>query len=94
MRYSCVFKNNTAIHKVGVEIEYIQTKIASIKTSLESYGVRANSEGESSRFERQRLLRRSYPHIVEEDNVGLDDDIKTIVEHLVKEKRQCQLVSI
>ncbi|GMP37660.1 hypothetical protein CsSME_00009245 [Camellia sinensis var. sinensis] len=95
MRYSCVFKNHTAIHKVGVEIEYIKTKIVdSIRTSLESYGVRANSEGESSRLERQQLLRRSYPHIVEEDNVGLDDDIKTIVEHLVKEERQCQLVSI
>ncbi|KAI7981821.1 putative disease resistance protein [Camellia lanceoleosa] len=48
IRYSCVFKNNTAIHKVKVEIESIKTKIASIKTSLETYSIRANSEGESS----------------------------------------------
>ncbi|KAI8024823.1 putative disease resistance protein [Camellia lanceoleosa] len=64
MRYSCVFKNNTTIHKVRVEIEYIKTKIASIRTSLESYGVRANSEGESSRFERQRLILISWRRIM------------------------------
>ncbi|KAL7235459.1 hypothetical protein ACSBR1_018874 [Camellia fascicularis] len=86
--------NNTAIHKVVVEIESIKTMIASIRTSLETYNVMANSEGESLRFERQWLLRRSYPHIVEEDIVGLDDDIKTIAEYLVKEERQCLLVFI
>ncbi|CAL5330559.1 unnamed protein product [Camellia sinensis] len=96
MRYSCVFKFKgcIAIHKVGVEINSIKTKIASIRTSLETYGISAIREGESSSSEKQRLLRRSYPHIVEEDIVGLDDDIKTIVEHLVKEERQCRVVSI
>ncbi|CAL5381520.1 unnamed protein product [Camellia sinensis] len=86
MRYSCVFKNSTSIHKVGVEIKSIKTKIASIRTSLETYGVSAIREGESSSSEKQRLLRQSYPHIVEEDIVGLDDDLKTIAEHLVKEE--------
>ncbi|KAI8027932.1 putative disease resistance protein [Camellia lanceoleosa] len=96
MRYSCVikFKDCIAIHKVGVEIESIKANISKITTSLDTYGVRAISEEESLRFEKQRLLRRSYPHIVEEDIVGLDDDIKTIAEHLVKEERQCRVVSI
>ncbi|KAI8025303.1 putative disease resistance protein [Camellia lanceoleosa] len=73
MRYSCVikFKDCIAIHKVGVEIESIKANISKITTSLDTYGVRAISEEESSRFEKQRLLRRSYPHIVEEDIVGL-----------------------
>ncbi|KAI8026820.1 putative disease resistance protein [Camellia lanceoleosa] len=96
MRYSCVFKfkDSIAIHKVGVEIESIKANISKITTSLDTYGVRAISEEESSRFEKQRLLRQSYPHIVEEDIVGLDDDIKTVAEHLVKEERQCRVVSI
>ncbi|KAL7235034.1 hypothetical protein ACSBR1_018502 [Camellia fascicularis] len=74
VRYSCVFNNSTSIHKVEVEIKSIKTKIASIRTSLETYG--------------------SYPHIVEEDIVGLDDDLKTIAEHLVKEERQYRVISI
>ncbi|KAL7204742.1 hypothetical protein ACSBR2_017780 [Camellia fascicularis] len=94
VRYACVFKNSTSIHKVGVEIKSIKTKIASIGTSLETYGIIAIREGESSSCEKQRLLRQSYPHIVEEDIVGLDDDLKIIAEHLVKEERQCQVVSI
>ncbi|KAL7206876.1 hypothetical protein ACSBR2_019555 [Camellia fascicularis] len=96
MRYSCVFKfkDCIAIHKVGVEIESIKTNISKITTSLDTYGVTAMSEGESSRFEKQRLQRWSYTHVLEEDIVGLDDDIKTIAEHLVKEERQCRVVSI
>ncbi|CAL5381526.1 unnamed protein product [Camellia sinensis] len=94
VRYSCVFKNSISIHKVGVEIKSIKTKIASIRTSLETYGVSAIHEGESSSSEKQRLLRQSYPHIVEEDIVGLDDDLKIIAKHLVREERQCRVVSI
>ncbi|GMP38809.1 hypothetical protein CsSME_00009931 [Camellia sinensis var. sinensis] len=76
-----------AIYKVRVEIESIKTKIAGIRTSLETYGVRVIREGENLSSRKQQLLRRSYPHIVEEDIVGLDDDLKTIGKHLVKEKR-------
>ncbi|KAL7236960.1 hypothetical protein ACSBR1_020113 [Camellia fascicularis] len=110
MRFSCVIKDCIAIHKVGVKIEAIKTKISSITTSLQNYGVRATSEGESSsstakaiseeessssfRYETQRLLRQSYPHIMEEDIVGLDKDLTEIVEHLVKKERQCRVVSI
>ncbi|CAL5377060.1 unnamed protein product [Camellia sinensis] len=97
MRFSCVIKDCIAIHKVGVEIESIKTKISSITASLQKHGVRATSEGESlssSRYETQRLLRKSYPHIMEEDIVGLDKDLTEIVEHLVKEERQCRVVSI
>ncbi|KAI8025483.1 putative disease resistance protein [Camellia lanceoleosa] len=109
MRFSCVIKDCIAIHKVGVEIESIKTKISSITTSLQKYGV-SSSEGESSssttkaisegasssssRYETQRLLRQSYPQIMEEDIVGLDKDLTEIVEHLVKEERQCRVVSI
>ncbi|THG07859.1 hypothetical protein TEA_007757 [Camellia sinensis var. sinensis] len=47
MKFSCVIKDCIAIHKVGVEIEFIKTKISSITTSLQKYGV-SSSEGESS----------------------------------------------
>ncbi|KAL7197428.1 hypothetical protein ACSBR2_020046 [Camellia fascicularis] len=34
MRYSCVVKDSIAIHKVGVEIESIKTKINNITSSF------------------------------------------------------------
>ncbi|CAL5378331.1 unnamed protein product [Camellia sinensis] len=75
MRYSCVVKDYIAIHKVGVEIESIKTKISDITSRFQTYNVRAISERESlssSRYEKQRLLLQSYPHIMEEVVVGLD----------------------
>ncbi|CAL5328999.1 unnamed protein product [Camellia sinensis] len=96
MRHSCVVKDYIAIHKVGVEIESIKTKISDITSRFQTYNVRAISKGESlssSRYEKQRLLLQPYPHIMEEDVVGLDEDLTKIVEYLVKE-RECRVVSI
>uniref|UniRef100_A0A2N9J952 Uncharacterized protein n=1 Tax=Fagus sylvatica TaxID=28930 RepID=A0A2N9J952_FAGSY len=43
---------------------------------------------------RQRQLRWSYSHIVEEYIVGLDEDIKAVVVQLVNEDKTCQVASI
>ncbi|GMP37717.1 hypothetical protein CsSME_00009285 [Camellia sinensis var. sinensis] len=79
MRHSCVVKDYIAIHKVGVEIESIKTKISDITSRFQTYN--------------QRLLLQPYPHIMEEDVVGLDEGLTKIVEYLVKE-RECRVVSI
>ena len=51
-------------------------------------------EGSSLALDRQRQLRWSYSHIVEEYIVGLDENIKEVVGQLVNEDKQCQVVSI
>ncbi|CBI25483.3 unnamed protein product, partial [Vitis vinifera] len=53
-------------------------------------------EGESSgsRNERQRILRRSYSHVVDEDTVGVEGNVKILVEQLVDPDKRCSVVSI
>ncbi|XVF78594.1 hypothetical protein PTKIN_Ptkin14bG0146900 [Pterospermum kingtungense] len=50
-------------------------------------------EGSSSSVER-RELRRPYPHIIEDNIVGLDADIKKLVSVVVDEESECRVVSI
>ncbi|XP_028064166.1 probable disease resistance protein RF45 [Camellia sinensis] len=97
-RYLCIFKEYLALREVRLEIEAINTWITNSLTTgfqtcaiLNSMGVRESSSS-TSVAERQRQLRRSYTHIVEEDVVGVEEDVKAIVDLLVKEN--CRVVSI
>ena len=78
------------LHKVGSEIEAIKARIAELSQSLQTYGVNAaREEGSTSATlhrQRQKQLRWSYSHNLEEYIVGLDENIKQVVSQLVKEK--------
>ncbi|KAL4627750.1 hypothetical protein ACB092_05G188300 [Castanea dentata] len=87
--------NTRKLYKVGSKIEDIKTRISDLTRSLQTYGVTPIKEvGSSSVLDRQRQLRWSYSHIVEEYIVGLDEDIKEVVAQLVNEDKHCQVVSI
>ena len=97
-RHVPIFKGRK-IHKVGSKIEAIKTRISdltrSLQTSLQTDGVNAIKEdGLGSTFDKQRQLRWSNSHIVEEYIVGLDEDIKAVVVQLVNEDKTCQVASI
>ncbi|GMP37647.1 hypothetical protein CsSME_00009235 [Camellia sinensis var. sinensis] len=99
-RYLCIFKECFALRKVRLEIEAINNRITNSLTTgfrtcgiLNSTGVRESSSS-TPMAERQRQLRRSYTHIVEEDVVGTEEDVKTIVDLLVKENTHYSVVSI
>ena len=78
-RHVPIFKGRK-IHKVGSKIEAIKTRISDLTRSLQTDGVNAIKEdGLGSAFDRQRQLRWSNSHIVEEYIVGLDEDIKAVV---------------
>ncbi|KAI8533101.1 hypothetical protein RHMOL_Rhmol11G0269900 [Rhododendron molle] len=96
-RYFCIFSESRARHTVGLEIENINKKITDLTRSLQTYGIQpttALGESSTSRFERVLQLRRSYPHVVEEDIICLDEDVKAVVDHLVNETKNCRVVSI
>ncbi|KAI8533110.1 hypothetical protein RHMOL_Rhmol11G0270500 [Rhododendron molle] len=96
-RYFCIFSEARARHMVGLEIEHINEKITHLRRSLKTYGIQPTiSSGESSTSTTERVLqlRRSYPHIVEEDIICLDGDVKAVVDHLVNETKNCRVVSI
>ncbi|KAI7981823.1 putative disease resistance protein [Camellia lanceoleosa] len=99
-RYLCIFKECLALREVRLEIEAINTRITnSLTTGFQTCGIlNSTGVGESSSStsmaERQRQLRRSYTHIVEEDVVGTEEDVKAVVDLLVKEKTHYRVVSI
>ncbi|KAL7161297.1 hypothetical protein ACSBR2_041863 [Camellia fascicularis] len=73
------------VHRVGCEIDAIKTKITGLTMSLHAYSLKSIDEGTRNlAFERQQELRQSYQHIVEEDFVGFEEDLNTVVEHLTQ----------
>ncbi|XP_062083368.1 putative disease resistance protein At1g50180 [Humulus lupulus] len=82
-RYACILKEGIVVHKVGSEIERISSSIVTLTSNLQAYGIRELrvKEGDTSsrHIKEQRELRRAYSHIVENDVVGFDQDIKELV---------------
>ncbi|GFQ04433.1 putative disease resistance protein at1g50180 [Phtheirospermum japonicum] len=85
-RMCCFFKEVVTTYRVGSQISVIKTNIAGLTTSLQTYGIRSvfpdpvGFEGPTSQI---LDLRRSYSHVVEEDFVGLEVDIKLLVARLI-----------
>ncbi|KAI8533107.1 hypothetical protein RHMOL_Rhmol11G0270300 [Rhododendron molle] len=96
-RYICIINESRARHMVGLEIKYINKKINDLTRSLQTYGIQSTTalgESTTSSYEKVLQLRRSYPHVAEEDIIGLDEDVKAVVDHLVNEMTNCRVVSI
>jgi hypothetical protein len=98
-RYASFLSDTIKLHKVAYEIEAIKARISDLSRSLQTYGVNsAREEGSTSASilhrQRQRQLRWSYSHNLEEYIVGLDENIRVVVAQLVSEKNGCQSVSI
>ncbi|KAM7488904.1 hypothetical protein LguiB_026388 [Lonicera macranthoides] len=88
LRFACIFNEGIAVYKVGSKIDKIKIKISKLTASLERNGIRAvreRGEGPSSSHERLNQIRTSYSHVIEEDVVGFDKDIKILVEKLVNQ---------
>ena len=79
---------------VGSKIQDIQKKISDLTRSLETYGIKTvrESEASSSRYELQQRRRRTYPHLIEEDVVGLEENVKELVNYLVRDEK-CQVIT-
>ncbi|KAL0432986.1 UNVERIFIED_CONTAM: putative disease resistance protein [Sesamum latifolium] len=94
-RMGCFFKEIVTTYRVGSRISGIKSKISGLTTSLQTYGIKPITDpGEGvSKNARVNDLRRSYSHVVEEDIVGLEEDIKMLVGHLVDEQKD-RVVSI
>lgn len=83
-------------YRVGSHISDIKIKITELTTSLQTYGIQPiadSGKGVARYNSRLRDLRKSYSHVVEEDFVGLDEDIEMLVAHLIDEQKD-RVVSI
>ncbi|XVE93772.1 hypothetical protein REPUB_Repub01dG0223500 [Reevesia pubescens] len=95
-RYACILKEGWMLHKVKSDIEGIRRKITDLSGRLQlACGIKELSDGASSSSSSKRQqLRQSYPHIVETNVVGFDNDIKKLVSVLVDEERHFRVASI
>ncbi|GKU97392.1 hypothetical protein SLEP1_g10541 [Rubroshorea leprosula] len=83
-----------ALHNLASKIDKIKSQIIDLTRSLQTYGITARKEeGTSLAFERQRQLRWSYSHVIEEYIVGFDEDMRQLITQLVNEEK-CRVVSI
>ncbi|XWS10985.1 hypothetical protein CRYUN_Cryun38cG0045000 [Craigia yunnanensis] len=94
-RSACVLKEGWLLHKTRSKIEKIIARITDLTRRLQAYGIKELRVGEGSSSSNQRQeLRRSYPHIIEDYIVGLDDEIKELVSVVTDYNRDYRVVSI
>uniref|UniRef100_A0A7N2MZU4 Disease resistance N-terminal domain-containing protein n=1 Tax=Quercus lobata TaxID=97700 RepID=A0A7N2MZU4_QUELO len=88
-RCACILYEGITVHdKVGSQIVNIKTKISILKTSFRDYGMRESiiQGGRSGSLnERQQEQRETYSYL-EDDVVGFDNDVKKLVEFMLKEE--------
>ncbi|XVF78604.1 hypothetical protein PTKIN_Ptkin14bG0147900 [Pterospermum kingtungense] len=94
-RSACLLKEGWMLHETRSKIEKIIAGVTDLTRRLQAYGIKElrNGEGSSSLNER-RESRRPYPHIIDNNIVGFDADIKKLVSVVVDEESDCRIVSI
>ncbi|KAK5786814.1 probable disease resistance protein At1g58602 [Gossypium arboreum] len=95
-RSACFLKEGCLLHQIKSEIEKITARIKELTRQLKTYDVSkfgVDGEGLSSSTQR-RESRRPYPHVMDDNIVGLDKDIKKLVPVLLDEQSECRVVSI
>ncbi|XVE80067.1 hypothetical protein DITRI_Ditri14bG0109500 [Diplodiscus trichospermus] len=94
-RSACICKEGWILYKTRSMIDKIIARITDLTRQLQTYGIKELRDGEeSSSSYTRRELRRSYPHIIEDFVVGLDDNIDKLVSVLVEEESQHLVASI
>ncbi|KAE8674464.1 CC-NBS-LRR class disease resistance protein [Hibiscus syriacus] len=94
-RSACILNEGWMLHETRSKIEEIFEKILDLIRRLQAYGVKGLRDGDgSSSSIARRELRKPYPHIIDQNIVGLDNGIKDLVPKLVDEGTQCRVVSI
>ncbi|KAG8502570.1 hypothetical protein CXB51_000042 [Gossypium anomalum] len=94
-RFACILNEGGLLCQTKCEIQKITARITRLTRRLQTYDVKQPRDGVGTSSSNQRReLRRPYPHIVDDNVVGLHDDIKKLVSILVDEENGCKVVSI
>ncbi|KAG5020107.1 hypothetical protein AAZX31_06G205000 [Glycine max] len=93
-RYALNINKFIETHKVGSHVDNVIARISSLTRSLETYGIRPE-EGEAlnSMHGKQRSL-SSYSHVIEEDIIGVQDDVRILELCLVDPNKGYRVVAI
>ncbi|KAL3828271.1 hypothetical protein ACJIZ3_017073 [Penstemon smallii] len=97
-KYTRIFKEFASNNHLEQKLQVIEAKISALESDLRVRNIKPPQKGISNPIaQRYQQKRRTYSHQeVEEDFVGLDDDVKELVANLVKEDgdKSYQVVSI
>lgn len=95
-RSACILKEGWLLCQTKSEIEKINAKITKLTRRLQTYDVKKSGDGEEgSSSSRQKVeKRRPFPHIIDDNIVGLDEDIEKLVSILVDKESHGGVVSI
>ncbi|XP_011091330.1 probable disease resistance protein At1g58602 [Sesamum indicum] len=96
-KYTHMFKEVSSLHNLEPKFQVIESKISALQSDLRISNIKPRQRGLTNPVSQRHLeQRRSYSHYVEEDFVGLDEDVKDLVARLVQEDgdKSCQVVSI
>ncbi|XP_042515276.1 putative disease resistance protein At1g59780 [Macadamia integrifolia] len=88
-------KKYIRLHKIGKEIEMLQSKIQAITRSVSTYGFIRTDPGQGTSSTRgiRQQLRQSCPHYDDGDVIGIEDNINVLIAELIN-KEGPHLVSI
>ncbi|KAL1150505.1 hypothetical protein V6Z11_A10G265300, partial [Gossypium hirsutum] len=93
-RFISIFTKPSHLHKIGVQVKAIQTKLQNISRNLPAYAIPSDEEGSSSIFKVQQRL-KTYSHVKEEEVVSLEVSTKEIMAKLmIEEDRLHAVVSV
>ncbi|KAK8633207.1 hypothetical protein V6N13_014055 [Hibiscus sabdariffa] len=94
-RSACILKDGRMLHQTRSKIDKIFTRVTDLVRRLQAYGIKElREEDEASTSAERRESRRPYPHIIDDNIVGLDNDIKKLVSVIVDEESESRVISI
>lgn len=96
LRFSCIFREGVSRHNIATEIGDIKAELIDLTACLQTYGItKGLEEGETSNSLINLKSRRIFYSLdVEQDFVGMENEIKQVLSDLKKEDKSCKVVSI
>ncbi|MCL7041240.1 hypothetical protein MKW94_014983, partial [Papaver nudicaule] len=98
IKKALMVKNLVHLHRVGKEIQTIQSRLKVISDSRVTYGINDLSDNEASSSKGnqivQQRLRNHYPHVADDDVIGLEEHTETLLSALVKDDEQRCVISL
>ncbi|KAL0349057.1 UNVERIFIED_CONTAM: putative disease resistance protein RXW24L [Sesamum angustifolium] len=79
-KYTHMFKEVSSLHNLEPKFQVIESKVSALQSDLCIRNIKPRQRGLTNPVSQRHLeQRRSYSHYVEEDFVGLDEDVKELV---------------
>ncbi|KAI3861480.1 hypothetical protein MKW98_000432 [Papaver atlanticum] len=98
IKSACILNTGKHQYKVGKEIQSILGKLQNISDSRVKYDIKSIRDEETpSSVANQKLqqqLRRSYPHVEDEDVIRLEEHTSELIAELTKEEERRCVISI